>query len=233
MSHAPHTHPLIHVDALEKTYVIEDVETLALKHASFSIHEGEYVAIMGPSGSGKSTLLHTLGLLDRPTKGEYTLLGKNISSYTDIELARVRNETIGFVFQQFFLLPRISVLENVMLPLSYSNTPRKEWEKRAEAVLTAVWLSHRIHFLPTRLSGGEKQRVAIARALVTEPKVLFADEPTGNLDSASGLQVMEIFDRLNKEGKTVILITHDEDIAKHAHRLIRIKDGSVVADTRL
>jgi putative ABC transport system ATP-binding protein len=188
---------------------------------------------MGPSGSGKSTLLHILGLLDRPSEGVYRLSGKDIGDYTDPELAQVRNATIGFVFQQFFLLPRISVMENVMLPLSYSHVPSRDWEMHARAVLDAVGLSHRVDYLPTRLSGGEKQRVAIARAIVTSPQILFADEPTGNLDSVSGAQVMEIFDRLHEQGKTVVLITHDEHIAKHAKRLIRVKDGEVVADKEL
>ncbi len=224
---------LIHISGLKRTYLIEDVETQALKDATFSIAPGEFVAIMGPSGSGKSTLLHLLGLLDRASEGTHLFLGRSIDSFSDLELAKLRNTEIGFVFQQFFLLPRMSVIENVMLPLSYSSIPRDDWNKRAEQVLTSVGLSHRMLFYPTRLSGGEKQRVAIARALVTEPKVLFADEPTGNLDSVSGLQVMEIFDRLHKEGKTVILITHDEDIAKHAERLIRVKDGKVVSDTHI
>jgi len=224
---------VIEIKGLKKTYIIEDVKTEALRDATFTINEGEFVAIMGPSGSGKSTLLHLLGLLDRASEGKHEFLNKSIDSYSDVDLARLRNSEIGFVFQQFFLLPRMSVIENVMLPLSYSAVPKDEWTPRAEAVLTSVGLAHRMHFLPTRLSGGEKQRVAIARALITEPKVLFADEPTGNLDSTSGEQVMEIFDRLNKEGKTVILITHDEDIAQHAKRLIRVKDGKVVSDQTL
>jgi ABC-type lipoprotein export system ATPase subunit len=222
---------LITISGLKRTYLIEDVETHALREAHFKILAGEFVAIMGPSGSGKSTLLHLLGLLDRASEGTYTFLGRGIDTYSDLELAHLRNTEIGFVFQQFFLLPRMSVIDNVMLPLSYSDIPRDLWRARAEKVLASVGLEHRMEFFPTRLSGGEKQRVAIARALITEPKVLFADEPTGNLDSASGAQVMEIFDRLHKEGKTVILITHDEDIAKHAERLIRVKDGKVVSDT--
>jgi putative ABC transport system ATP-binding protein len=224
---------LIDVQHISKTYLMEDVATHALRDATFTIEPGEYVAIMGPSGSGKSTLLHILGLLDRPSEGVYRLSGKDIGDYTDPELAQVRNATIGFVFQQFFLLPRISVMENVMLPLSYSHVPSRDWEMHARAVLDAVGLSHRVDYLPTRLSGGEKQRVAIARAIVTSPQILFADEPTGNLDSVSGAQVMEIFDRLHEQGKTVVLITHDEHIAKHAKRLIRVKDGEVVADKEL
>lgn len=224
---------LLSISKLKKTYLIEEVKTEALRDANFTVETGEFVAIMGPSGSGKSTLLHLLGLLDRASEGTYTFLGKSIEAYSDRELARVRNNEIGFVFQQFFLLPRMSVIENVMLPLSYSEVPKALWEPKAMKVLESVGLGHRVHYLPTRLSGGEKQRVAIARALVTEPKVLFADEPTGNLDSVSGSQVMEIFDRLHKEGKTVILITHDEDIAKHAERLIRVKDGKVVSDEKL
>jgi putative ABC transport system ATP-binding protein len=224
---------IIAVSHMGRTYVIEDVETHALREATFSIMAGEYVAIMGPSGSGKSTLLHILGLLDRASKGEYRFLGKPVEGYTDTELSQIRNREVGFVFQQFFLLPRMSVLENIMLPLSYSGIPRREWEARARKVIDSVGLSHRAEFSPTRLSGGEKQRVAIARALVVEPKVLFADEPTGNLDSKSGEQVMGIFDRLNTEGKTVILITHDEHIASHARRVIRIKDGAVVEDRAL
>ena len=224
---------LLSISKLKKTYLIEEVKTEALRDANFTVKTGEFVAIMGPSGSGKSTLLHLLGLLDRASEGTYTFLGKSIEAYSDRDLARVRNNEIGFVFQQFFLLPRMSVIENVMLPLSYSDVPKDAWEGKATKVLESVGLGHRINYLPTRLSGGEKQRVAIARALVTEPKVLFADEPTGNLDSVSGAQVMEIFDRLHKEGKTVILITHDEDIATHAERLIRVKDGKVVSDEKI
>jgi putative ABC transport system ATP-binding protein len=225
--------PLIEVQNLGKTYLLDDVSARVLHQVTFAIHKGEFVAIMGPSGSGKSTLLHLLGMLDRPSEGTYMFNDKSIEGFTNIELASLRNRSIGFVFQQFFLLPRMSVLDNVMLPLSYSQIPRNEWESRSRKVLESVGLGHRIEYLPTKLSGGERQRVAIARALVMEPDVLFADEPTGNLDSKSGAQVMELFERLHHEGRTVVLITHDEHIAQMTHRIIRIKDGTVVEDKTL
>jgi len=205
--------------------------TSALRGVSFDIQKGAFVAIMGPSGSGKSTLLHVLGFLERQTKGEYRFDGKTIDDYTEKEIAHVRNKRMGFVFQSFNLLARTSVLENVKLPLLYSDKKRSEWDKIASSAIEAVGLSNRIHHVSSQLSGGEKQRVAIARALVNNPDVIFADEPTGNLDSKSGQQVMEIIQQLNeKEGKTVILITHETYTAEHASRIIRIFDGKVESD---
>ncbi|HEY4514927.1 MAG TPA: ABC transporter ATP-binding protein [Candidatus Paceibacterota bacterium] len=207
--------------------------TSALSRATFSVDQGEYVSIMGPSGSGKSTLLHILGFLDRPSSGKYTFAGKTMDELTDVELARVRNEKMGFVFQAFNLLARTSVLENVILPLGYSNVPELRWRALGEEAVAAVGLSHRLFHEPSELSGGEKQRVAIARSLVNNPDVIFADEPTGNLDSKSGANVMEIFDTLNKQGKTVIAITHDEKVAEHARRTIKLRDGKIESDTKV
>ncbi len=222
----------IEVQNLTKVYSHDFLETPALCGVSFSIIEGEFVAIMGPSGSGKSTLVHILGLLDRHSAGTYQFMGKSIEDFPDAELAHIRNETMGFVFQAFFLLSRTSVLHNVMLPLLYSDIPEKEWKGRAEDAIASVGLTHRINHEPSQLSGGEKQRVAIARSLVMNPRILFADEPTGNLDSVSGRQVMEIFQRLHREGNhTIILITHDLAIAGYARRTIRMKDGIIESDT--
>lgn len=209
--------------------------TTALKHVSLSIEKGEYVAIMGPSGSGKSTLLHILGFLDRQTSGSYFFDGKEITDYTQNDLARVRNKRMGFVFQMFNLLPRASVLENVLLPLVYNtDVPRHTREKRARDAIVSVGLGNRIEHDITKLSGGEKQRVAIARALVGEPQVIFADEPTGNLDSQSGKVIMSILQELNENnGHTIVLITHETYTAEHAGRLIRLFDGTVAEDTLL
>lgn len=218
---------LLEARSLSKTF---GDGTRALRDVSFQIEEGEYTAIVGPSGSGKSTLLHILGLLDRPSGGDYFFMGKNAMELDDRALAHVRNKDIGFVFQMFNLLPRISVLENVMVPLAYSPMPRTAWEARAEEVLKEVGLSHRLEQFPTTLSGGEKQRVAIARALVNDPKIIFADEPTGNLDSVSGEKVVELLEGLNRRGRTVVLITHDMSMAKRAHRTLSIKDGALVSD---
>lgn len=218
---------LLDVRSLSKTF---SDGTRALRDVSFQIEEGEYTAIVGPSGSGKSTLLHILGLLDRPTGGDYFFMGKNATELDDHALAHVRNKDIGFVFQMFNLLPRISVLENVMVPLAYSPIPRATWKARAEEVLKEVGLSHRLEQFPTTLSGGEKQRVAIARALVNDPKIIFADEPTGNLDSVSGEKVVELLEGLNRRGRTVVLITHDMSMAKRALRTLSIKDGALVSD---
>ncbi|PIP73961.1 MAG: macrolide ABC transporter ATP-binding protein [Candidatus Lloydbacteria bacterium CG22_combo_CG10-13_8_21_14_all_47_15] len=222
---------LIEARNLEKTYEDGDVATHALRGVSFSIDQGEFVAVMGPSGSGKSTLLHLLGFLDRPTRGAYFFEGKNRNDYTDDESARIRNEKLGFVFQTFNLLPRTSVLENVKLPLLYSDVPEKEWDERAHSAIADVGLSHRISHEPSQLSGGERQRVAIARALVTKPEVIFADEPTGNLDSMSGKQVMGLLQALNeKGGHTIVLITHETYTARHARRALYIKDGNIEKD---
>jgi len=219
---------LIEVQDVEKTY---DDGTKALRGVSFTIEKGEFVAIMGPSGSGKSTLLHILGFLDGYTAGEYRFDGKTTQGYSADEIARVRNEKMGFVFQAFNLLARATVLENIMLPLLYSKGKSKEREKRAKEAIEAVGLSHRITHMSSQLSGGEKQRVAIARALVNNPDVIFADEPTGNLDSKSGQSIMDIIQGLNDKGHTILLITHETYTAETAKRIIRVLDGKVEADT--
>jgi putative ABC transport system ATP-binding protein len=225
---------IIEVKNLKKAYHDGETETVALSGVTFNVRRGEFVAIMGPSGSGKSTLLHLLGLLDAPTSGHYSFNDKNVSSFSGDELARIRNQEIGFVFQAFNLLPRTSVLENVKLPLSYSKIPEREWEAKARAAVEAVGLSHRMEHSSAELSGGEKQRVAIARALVTDPEVIFADEPTGNLDSKSGKQVMSIIQHLNeKEGKTIVLITHETSTAEHSERIIRLMDGEIESDVKV
>ncbi len=225
---------LIELENIKKSYVSDDIETPVLKGVSLKIDKGEFVSIMGPSGSGKSTILHILGFLDRPTEGIYRFNGKTMDEMNDLDLAHIRNKEIGFVFQMFFLLPRTTVLENVMLPLLYSDTPEKNWNKLAEDAVKAVGLEHRMHHDSTKLSGGEKQRVAIARALVNKPKVIFADEPTGNLDSKSGGIVMEILEKLNTEEKiTIILITHETETAEHAERIIKIKDGEIESDIKV
>lgn len=225
---------IIQVRNLEKVYENEGARTMALRDASFDINAGEFVAIMGQSGSGKSTLLHILGFLDSPTGGEYMFKGVRAGDYSREDSARVRNKEMGFVFQSFNLLPKNTVLENVKLPLLYSTVPESQWEEYAQKSVDAVGLSHRTHHEASRLSGGEKQRVAIARALVNDPAIIFADEPTGNLDSASGQIVMEILERLAEEEKrTVILVTHETYTAEHAGRIIRMRDGAVESDKRV
>lgn len=222
---------LIEVNSLSKIYGTDGMETAALRDINFSIKKGEFVSIMGPSGSGKSTLLHILGFLDRSTHGTYRFNGKTIDDFSDDELAHLRNKELGFVFQSFFLLSRTNVLENVKLPLIYSEVPESEWENRALKAIEAVGLSHRLFHESEKLSGGERQRVAIARALVNEPSVIFADEPTGNLDSKSGQMVMDTIQSLNQEkGITIILITHETSTAEHAERIIKVKDGTVESD---
>ncbi len=221
---------LIEVRELKKNYVSEEVVTKVLHGLSFDIAEGEFVSIMGPSGSGKSTLMHILGFLDRPTSGHFKFNGKNITTLSDDELAHLRNEKLGFVFQSFNLLPRTSVLENVKLPLLYAKRPPADLNKRAQEVLEQVGLGHRLHYFTNQVSGGEKQRVAIARALINNPAVIFADEPTGNLDSKSGIQVMSILQKLNDEGHTIILVTHETYTSEHAKRIITMKDGLIVGD---
>ncbi len=213
---------------LSKDYINEDVVTSVLYGLSFSIEPGEFVAIMGPSGSGKSTLMHILSFLDRSTDGLYEFKGQDVKNFNDDYLATLRNEEIGFVFQSFNLLARTSVLDNVKLPLIYST--KKNHDELAKKALDSVGLSHRLEYYTNQISGGEKQRVAIARALVNNPAVIFADEPTGNLDSKSGNTVMEILQRLNNEGRTIILVTHEMDTANHAKRIIRVKDGQIVGD---
>ncbi len=223
--------PLLELKDLQKAYRNDGVETPALRGVSFSVDSGEFVAIMGPSGSGKSTLLHLLGFLDAPTGGVYRFNGKTVYDYSKEEIARVRNKKMGFVFQAFNLLSRTTVLENVKLPLLYSDTRESEWNERALRAIEAVGLSHRVRHESSQLSGGEKQRVAIARALVNDPQVIFADEPTGNLDSKSGQVVMDIIQRLSEEqGRTVILITHETYTAEHAERMITMRDGVIESD---
>jgi putative ABC transport system ATP-binding protein len=221
---------LIEMRDLEKTYTVGEEKVRALRGVTFSIDRGEYVAIMGPSGSGKSTLMNLIGCLDTPTGGEYLLNGTQVQSMTDDDLARIRNREIGFVFQTFNLLARTSALAQVELPLVYSGLPKKERRERAEKALERVGLSDRSHHNPNELSGGQRQRVAIARALVTGPSLLLADEPTGNLDSATGEDIMRLFRELNDQGNAIILVTHEEDIAAHARRIIRIRDGRISDD---
>ncbi len=222
---------MIEVQNVTKTYNSGGVETKVLKGISFSIKDGEFVAIMGPSGSGKSTLMHILGCLDAPTSGQYFLEGKDVSQFSDDELADIRKKKIGFVFQSFNLLPRTTVLRNVVLPLVCANFPRSERGEIAKKSLASVGLDEsRFHHLSNQLSGGEMQRVAIARALVNNPAIILADEPTGNLDSKTGELVLETFQNLNQQGRTIILITHEKYIAEHAKRVISIKDGEVIED---
>jgi ABC-type lipoprotein export system ATPase subunit len=222
---------LIHVENLTKDYVNEGVVTPVLHGMSFAIQAGEFVAIMGPSGSGKSTLMHILSFLDRPSGGVYKFEGKDTKNFNDVYLAELRNEHVGFVFQSFNLLARTTVLDNVKLPLFYSK--KKNHDQLARQALESVGLSHRLDYFTNQISGGEKQRVAIARALVNDPAVIFADEPTGNLDSKSGSTIMHILQTLNDEGRTIILVTHETDTAQHAKRIIRIKDGQIIADERV
>jgi len=224
---------IIEVENLKKTYSEGETETRALCGVSFNVEAGEFVAVMGPSGSGKSTLLHILGFLDRQTKGSYLFDGKELSEYTDNEVAKVRNEKMGFIFQSFNLLAQTTVLENVKLPLLYSSTPQSKWNSMAKKAIEQVGLSHRINHLTSQLSGGEKQRVAIARALINEPKIIFADEPTGNLDSKSGSGVMEIIEKLNNQGHSIILITHETYTAQYAQRIITLKDGEIESDKKV
>ena len=225
---------LIEVKGLEKIYQSGETKTVALGGVSFSVDKGEFIAIMGASGSGKSTLLQLLGFLDRPTGGTYKFAGKSVEEYSEPELAKIRNEKIGFVFQAFNLLARFSVYENVKLPLFYSNIPERDWDAKIRSAVDAVGISHRMAHEPGELSGGEKQRAAIARSLVLEPDMILADEPTGNLDSKNSEMIIKLLDELNrKTGRTVILITHEESLAKYARRLIRMKDGQIESDKKI
>ena len=223
---------IIETRDLWKTYVMGSEEIHALRGVNIEIEKGEYVAIMGPSGSGKSTLMNLIGCLDTPTKGSYLLNGKQVSQMNDNELARIRNEEIGFVFQTFNLLPRASALHNVELPLIYAGVTSKDRQERAKEALRKVELESRMTHRPNELSGGQRQRVAIARALVNNPSILLADEPTGNLDSKTGVEIMALFDRLHGGGNTIILVTHEADIASHAHRVVHIRDGQVEKDVK-
>lgn len=218
---------LLELKNIYKTYIQGSMEVPVLNDINLAIDEGEYVAIMGPSGSGKSTLMNIIGCIDKPTSGSYLLDGEEIEKYNDKELSQVRNKQIGFVFQNFNLLPRQSALDNVGLPLQYAKVPKKHRKERCLQVLEMVGLEDRVDFKPTQLSGGQKQRVAIARAMVNSPKILLADEPTGALDSKSGIQVMELFRELHKSGVTIIMITHSDEIASYADRVIKIIDGEL------
>lgn len=225
---------IIEVKKIGKTYGMNGYSTEVIKEMSFNIEEGEFVAIMGPSGSGKSTLLHIISFLDPQTKGRCQFNGKDMEDYSEDEIAHLRNTEMGFVFQAFNLLPRTSVYENVRLPLVYSDRPEKEWDELIMDAIRTVGLEHRLTHESSQLSGGERQRVAIARALVNQPEVIFADEPTGNLDSKSGKKIMETLQKLNKEdGHTIVLITHDNYIAEFAERIIHIRDGEIVSDKKV
>jgi putative ABC transport system ATP-binding protein len=223
---------LIETRDLWKTYVMGSEEIHALRGVSIEIERGEYVAIMGPSGSGKSTLMNLIGCLDTPSKGSYLLNSKQVSEMNDNELARIRNEEIGFVFQTFNLLPRATALQNVELPLVYAGVSAKDRQTRAKAALEKVELSSRMTHRPNELSGGQRQRVAIARALVNTPSILLADEPTGNLDTKTGIEIMALFERLYESGNTIVLVTHEADVAAHAKRVIHVRDGMVEKDVR-
>jgi putative ABC transport system ATP-binding protein len=225
---------LIEIKNLSKVYDNEGAKTEALRGINLSIEKGEFIAVMGHSGSGKSTLLHIIGLLDNPTHGTYHFSGKNIGSYDPNEIAKIRNQKMGFIFQAFNLLPHATVLENIKLPLMYSDKPESEWNKIATDAVASVGLEHRLNHQAFQLSGGEKQRVAIARALVNNPEVIFADEPTGNLDSKSGQAIIEIIQKLNTEmGHTVVLITHETYTAEYAERIVRIQDGQIECDNKV
>ena len=220
----------IEANSITKTYKNEGLETNVLKGISISVDEGDYVSIVGPSGSGKSTLMTILGCLGQPTSGTYLLDGEEVERLSDRDLSRIRNEKIGFVFQAFHLLPGVSAFDNVMIPLIYCNKTPADAEERVERVLTRVGLEHRMDHTPGQLSGGEQQRVTIARSLINDPKILLADEPTGNLDSKNGAEIMAAFDHLNTEGRTIIIITHDPVVSEHARRILTLRDGQVVSD---
>ncbi|HLP96563.1 MAG TPA: ABC transporter ATP-binding protein [Saprospiraceae bacterium] len=223
---------LISIKNLNKTYIMGHEKVEALKDVSLDIQKNEYVALMGPSGSGKSTLMNLVGCLDSPTRGEYWLNGKEVSTMDDSELAEVRNKDIGFVFQTFNLMPRLSALENVALPLVYAGVGKEERLERARKALESVGLGDRVMHKPNELSGGQRQRVAVARALVNNPAIILADEPTGNLDTKTSYEIMGLFEQIHKAGNTVILVTHEQDIAQHAHRIVRLRDGLVETDAK-
>ncbi len=222
--------PIIVTRELRKIYHMGATIVEALKSISMEIHKNEYVALMGPSGSGKSTLMNLLGCLDTPTSGEYYLNGQLVSELDDDELAEIRNKEIGFVFQTFNLLPRLTALENVALPLVYAGVSKEERLERAARMLELVGLGDRVHHKPNELSGGQRQRVAVARALVNNPSIILADEPTGNLDSKTSYEIMELFEKIHSEGNTIIVVTHEPDISRHAHRIIRLRDGLIESD---
>lgn len=221
---------VIRTEHIAKVYVMGTEEVHALRDISITIKQGEYVALMGPSGSGKSTLMNMIGCLDTPSKGQYFLDGQDVSRMTDNQLAEVRNKKIGFVFQTFNLLPRSSALDNVTLPLIYAGMGSSDRKKRGEAVLKQVGLGDRMTHQPNELSGGQRQRVAVARALVNNPALILADEPTGNLDSKTSIEIMGLFQEIHQKGNTIVLVTHEEEIARHAHRIIRLRDGLVETD---
>ena len=231
--HSHQNGAVIRTEGLSKTYEMGNQQVAALRGVDLEIQPNEYVAIMGPSGSGKTTLMNLIGCLDTPTEGRYWLRGRLVSELSDEQLAAVRNREIGFVFQTFQLLPRATALGNVELPLTYRGVPAAERRELAARALRQVELAERMNHRPNELSGGQRQRVAIARALVTNPAILLADEPTGNLDSRTGAEIMKLFERLHAEGQTVVLVTHDREVAGHAHRILHIKDGKVERDERL
>lgn len=222
--------PLLTISNVSKKYPMDGVDFMALDNVSLTIKKGEFVAIMGPSGSGKSTLMHIIGCLDRPTSGSVNLEGRDLFTASDVSLAKIRNTHIGFVFQQFNLLRKTTALANVELPLIYANIPQITRHQRAKTLLDEVGLSEKMNNFPSQLSGGQQQRVAIARALVTNPSIILADEPTGNLDSKSGADIMDIFKQLHTKGSTIVLVTHDAGVAKNAKRIIRIADGKILSD---
>lgn len=227
------TRGVLHVSDVSKVYRMDGITFTALDGVSLTVDSGEYVAIMGPSGSGKSTLMHIIGCLDRPTSGSVEIGGKDVSGASDQELARLRNTAIGFVFQQFNLLRRTSAIVNVELPLIYRGVGARQRRGKAKELLVSVGLEEKLANLPSQLSGGEQQRVAIARALVTDPQILLADEPTGNLDSKSGAEILALFDKLHSDGRTIVVVTHDAEIAHRARRVIRIADGKIIEDKKI
>lgn len=224
--------PIIEIKGITRDFPLGEEVIHVLKGIDLTINKGEYVALMGPSGSGKSTLMNLLGCLDTPTSGNYVLNGKHVSEMHDDELAEIRNKEIGFVFQTFNLMPRTTALDNVALPMVYAGKSKAERSERATEVLTQVGLDDRMDHKPNQLSGGQRQRVAVARALVNNPAIILADEPTGNLDSKTSVEIMNLFDEIHANGNTVILVTHEEDIAEHAHRIIRLRDGMIESDVK-